>query len=125
MAVLELEKHHPAEQCDYVKVAILFLPMACRDAPDTGGLSFTSQLPGILSGSCLEKMTCTDFIISQSLEVLFIPEPPFSLFHSRPLFARHLFEGDDDSHKYPLPALRFMSLDTLFHPKGDIDHTEL
>lgn len=52
-----------------------------------------------------------DFIVAKTL---FISEPP--------CFTQLLFEGDDIAHKYPVPVLRFMSLDTLFHPRGSIDH---
>lgn len=52
------------------------------------------------------------------LKNLFISEPPC---FTQLLLVRHLFEGDNNTHKYLVPVLRFMSLDTLFHPKGSID----
>lgn len=63
-------------------------------------------------------MMCYDFTVPK--KNLFIPEPPcFTLL----LFVGHLFEGDDSMHKYLVPVLRFLSLDTLFHPKGNMGHT--
>jgi len=56
------------------------------------------------------------------LKNLFIPEPPC---FTQLLFVRHLFEGDDNIHKYLVPVLRFVSPDTLFHPKGNIGHAGL
>lgn len=56
------------------------------------------------------------------LKTLFIFEAPC---FTQLLFVKHLFEGDDIAHKYPVPVLRFMSLDTLFHPRGSIGHIGL